>query len=77
MDLMLARAGKQHVRDLIVAGRDVVRDGVLATLDLPALESQLLASFRRNIASTADLRAAMPELERVLSDRLATHSGCC
>jgi len=77
MELLLARAGKIHVRDLVVAGKDVVRDGGLATLDLPDLESQLLASFRRDIASTADLRTVMPELERVLSDRLATHGGCC
>ncbi len=77
IDLLLARAGKQHVQDLIVAGKDVVRDGKLAHLDLPALEADLLARFRRDLLTTEDLRGAMPELERVLNERLATHGGCC
>jgi hypothetical protein len=75
--LLLARAGKSHVRDMIIAGREVVRDGKLATLDLPALETELLSRFRRDIETTADLRGAMPEIERVFADRLAAHGGCC
>lgn len=77
MELLLARAGKCHVRDVIVAGQDVVHDGKLVKIDLPALEAELLARLRREISTTADLRTAMPELERVLADRLMTHGGCC
>ena len=77
LDLLLARARKAHLRELIVRGRDVVRDGRLATLDLPALETELLARLRRDLPSTADLRAAMPQIERVFAAELRTHGGCC
>jgi cytosine/adenosine deaminase-related metal-dependent hydrolase len=77
LELLLARAGKSHVRDLVVAGREVVLDGRLATLDLPEIEAELLARFRRDIRTTADLRAAIPEIELVLADHLAEHCGCC
>jgi cytosine/adenosine deaminase-related metal-dependent hydrolase len=77
MELMLARASKSHVCDLIVAGQDVVQDGKLVKLDLPTLEAELLARLRRDIGTTADLRAAMPELERALAERFAVHTGCC
>src|SRR5208283_1879473 len=39
VDLLFARATAAHVDRLIVAGRDVVRDGKLATVDLDAAEA--------------------------------------
>jgi cytosine/adenosine deaminase-related metal-dependent hydrolase len=65
-DLLLAKGVKQHVTDLIVAGRDVMRDGKIAGVDLPALEAELLAMLRAKYSSTADVRAAMPELKSAL-----------
>jgi len=66
LDVLLAKAVKHHVKDLIVAGRDVVRDGRVAGVDLPALEAELLATLRANYSTTADVRAAMPELKTAL-----------
>jgi cytosine/adenosine deaminase-related metal-dependent hydrolase len=69
LELMLAKARQEHVKQLIVAGRAIVRDGALTGVDLPALEAELLAALRKAAPSTADIRAAMPELRAAL----ATH----
>jgi hypothetical protein len=35
-------------------------------VDLPALEAELLATLRKSLGSTADVRATMPELRAAL-----------
>jgi cytosine/adenosine deaminase-related metal-dependent hydrolase len=66
LDVLLAKARQQHVKGLVVAGRDVVRDGQVTGVDLPALEAELLAAMRAAYPTTADVRAAMPELKAAL-----------
>ena len=41
LDILLARMRAEHVRDLFVAGRSVVRDGALVGMDLDAAEDDL------------------------------------
>ncbi len=48
--MLLRRATRAHVAGLIVAGRDVVRDGRLTGLDLAAAETELM----RQVASGVD-----------------------
>jgi 5-methylthioadenosine/S-adenosylhomocysteine deaminase len=69
LELMLAKARQEHVKQLFVAGREIVRDGALTGVDLPALEAELLRALRTAAPTTADIRAAMPELRAAL----ATH----
>jgi hypothetical protein len=45
----------------------VVRDGALTTIDLPELEAELLAALRHATSTTADIRAAMPQLSASLA----------
>ena len=66
-DLLLAKARGEHIKSLIVAGREVVRDGTVTGVDLPALEAELLTAMRKAYPTTADVRAAMPELKAALS----------
>jgi len=47
VDIVLARATSSHVRDLFVAGRRVVDDGVLIGLDLPEAEREFMDRARR------------------------------
>ena len=47
VDVLLIRATASHVRHLIVDGRDVLRDGHLANLDLAEMEGELLARARK------------------------------
>ena len=47
VDIVLARATSRHVRDLFVAGRRVVGDGVLLGLDLPEAEREFMERAKR------------------------------
>ena len=47
VDIVLARATSRHVRDLLVAGRRVVGDGVLVGFDLPDAEREFMDRARR------------------------------
>ncbi len=76
LQLLLAKATHQHVKGLFVDGREVVRDGALATLDLPALEAELLAVLRKAAPTTADIRAAMPHLSAALAAHYAGGFYC-
>jgi 5-methylthioadenosine/S-adenosylhomocysteine deaminase len=65
-ELLLAKGQRKHIKGLIVAGRDVVRDGAVTSVDLPALEAELLAALRAAYPTTADVRAAIPEFKSAL-----------
>lgn len=65
-ELLLAKGVKRHIKDVIVAGRHVVRDGKVTGVDSPSLEAELLATLRAKYATTADVRAAMPELKSAM-----------
>jgi 5-methylthioadenosine/S-adenosylhomocysteine deaminase len=58
LDVVLARGRKEHVRQLIVDGQAIVEDGVLRSVDLPALAAELLAQGRAALPDRAakDLR---------------------
>jgi cytosine/adenosine deaminase-related metal-dependent hydrolase len=76
LDLLLAKARAEHLRGLFVSGREVVRDGKVTGVDLPALEAELLAALRQARGGTADLRAAMPELKAALQTHYAGAFYC-
>jgi cytosine/adenosine deaminase-related metal-dependent hydrolase len=46
LDVILTRGRKDYVRSLIVAGRTIVENGVVRSVDLAALESELLGQAR-------------------------------
>jgi cytosine/adenosine deaminase-related metal-dependent hydrolase len=47
LDLLFTRGRKEYVRGLIVAGRTIVENGLVRSIDLGALESELWAQARR------------------------------
>jgi cytosine/adenosine deaminase-related metal-dependent hydrolase len=75
LDLLFARSTARHIKELIVGGKTVMRDGKVQGIDLPAMNDDLLARFRHGIAQNATLAAALPALERVVRDHFET--PCC
>ncbi len=63
-EIFLARATSEHVRALVVAGRQVVANGKLIALDLPAAHRELTAQARR---FAEPLKALRPTLEAFLA----------
>lgn len=61
LDVLLTRACARHVRHLFVAGRQVVHDGGLIGIDLPAVEREVLSQAR---AGGDWMRALKPLMER-------------
>ena len=57
-DILLTRATSRHVRDLLVAGREVVKDGALTGLDLPAMEREFMDRARRMAGLDAERSAS-------------------
>lgn len=70
-ELLLARARREHVRDVVVAGRHVVRNGRVAGIDLPALTAELHAAAR---ATAGEARAKAPLVAR-LQQAIRSHYG--
>jgi cytosine/adenosine deaminase-related metal-dependent hydrolase len=75
LDLLFARSTARHIKELIVGGRTVTRDGKVTGVDLPAMNDDLLGRFRHGIAQSTALAAALPALERVVRDHF--EPPCC
>lgn len=76
LDLLLARGTSRHIRELIVAGRSVVRDGRLTGVDHAALSRELLAQARAGLARADAFVAALPALDRAIASHLRSCLGC-
>lgn len=75
LDLFFARGNASCVRDVVVAGRRIVRDGTPTGVDLGALQTELRSLFRQNLPNFASMRAAWPALEDATA-RWFEHAGC-
>ena len=76
LDLVLTRATARHIRELIVNGRTVVKDGVVLGVDLPQARAEVLAQMRGGAQANAALAAALPVLDRALAMHFEPGGGC-
>jgi cytosine/adenosine deaminase-related metal-dependent hydrolase len=76
LELIFTRATAHHIRELIVAGRTVVKDGSLAGVDLPGARAEVLAQMRSGMGQNATLTAAMPALDRAMAMHFEPDSTC-
>jgi cytosine/adenosine deaminase-related metal-dependent hydrolase len=75
LDLFFARGNLGCVREVVVAGRCIVRDGQPTGIDLDACQVELRTLFRKNLPAFAAMQSAWP----ALADATALwfeHSGC-
>ncbi|HEY0223758.1 MAG TPA: amidohydrolase family protein [Pseudolabrys sp.] len=77
LDLLIVRATARHIRELIVAGRTVVKDGGVPGVDLAGARAEVLRQMRSGMAQNAGLAAALPALERALAQHFQPDSHCC
>lgn len=75
VELVVTRATARHIRELIVGGRTIVRDGAITGIDLRAVRAELLAQMRAGMAGMADLAATLPSLEAAMAAHF--EPGCC
>lgn len=77
LDLLLTRATAQHIRELIVGGRTVVKDGAMTGVDFPKARAEVLAQMRAGMAASDSLARAMPALDRAMAAHFEPDCPCC
>lgn len=76
MALLFARGNSTLVREVVVAGRTVVADGVPTGIDLDAIDAELRRRYRAGLPRHGRLEAAWPALEAGLSQWFEGFAGC-
>jgi cytosine/adenosine deaminase-related metal-dependent hydrolase len=74
--LVLTRATARHVRELIVGGRTVVKDGTVIGVDAAAARAEVLGRMRQAMPGKAALAAALPLLERAIAKYYQPNPSC-
>jgi cytosine/adenosine deaminase-related metal-dependent hydrolase len=74
--LLFARVTARHIRELIVAGRPVVRAGRVLGVDYPALREEMRARMRAAMAQSSAFAAAVAALDRVIEQHFAAEAPC-
>ena len=77
VELLFARASGRHLKETLVAGRSVVKDGAVTGVDLAAVHRELRAAMRGQVEARSAFRAALPELEAVICRHFSDRLGCC
>ena len=75
--LVLRRARKEQIVQLLVAGRTVVADGGLTGFDLAAAEEELRAAYRAGMAENPPSARLWPALEPATARFYHERFGCC
>ena len=76
-DLLFSRSAMRHIRELIVGGRTVTRDGKVLGVDYPAMNDELLARLRSSMTQNAALSGALRELEHTVTQHYQSDAPCC
>jgi cytosine/adenosine deaminase-related metal-dependent hydrolase len=67
LEVVLTRASSRHVKSLYVAGRQIVRDGKVTGVDLPAIEREVIAQARANASRVKSLKPVMERSQATLA----------
>ncbi|TAK88309.1 MAG: hydrolase [Betaproteobacteria bacterium] len=76
LPLALARATRQHIRSLYVAGRQVVDGGRVTGIDLAALEAEMIAQLRHGMREFNDWQRTVVRMRAALTRFYATGMHC-
>jgi 5-methylthioadenosine/S-adenosylhomocysteine deaminase len=76
INILFSRATARQIRELIVAGRTIVRDGHVSGIDLPAIRNEVLSQMRSGIAKNATLVAALSALDQAIARHYLPDSSC-
>jgi cytosine/adenosine deaminase-related metal-dependent hydrolase len=76
LQLVLTRATARHIRELIVEGKTVVRDGMVTGVDAVAARAELADRLRSGMADKAAIAAALPALEQGIAKHFEPSPGC-
>jgi cytosine/adenosine deaminase-related metal-dependent hydrolase len=76
LELLFARGNASLVRDVVVDGRTIVREGKPTGVDLPAIEQELRGMYRASVRQFGGLQRAWAPLAGALSHWFESQLGC-
>jgi cytosine/adenosine deaminase-related metal-dependent hydrolase len=76
LQLLFARGNAALVRDVVVDGRTIVREGKVVGVDLPAIERELRGMYREGVRQFGGLKRAWGPLEGALGGWFEGQMGC-
>jgi cytosine/adenosine deaminase-related metal-dependent hydrolase len=76
VDIVFSRATARHMRELIVAGRTVVRDGRVLGIDLEAARREVMLRMRAGQPAMATFAAALSHLDRAMAEHMERQFSC-
>lgn len=74
--LLFARGNALLVKEVVVAGKTIAREGVCAGVDLPAIEQELRAMYRANVGKLDGFRRMWPPLSERLGGWFEQQLNC-
>jgi cytosine/adenosine deaminase-related metal-dependent hydrolase len=74
--LVLSRATARHVRELIVGGRTVVKDGSVVGVDAEAARAEVMSRVRHAMPDKSALAVALPLLEKAIAQHYEPSPAC-
>jgi cytosine/adenosine deaminase-related metal-dependent hydrolase len=75
--MLFSRATARHIRELIVGGRTIVRDGRVLGIDRSAVRHEVLSQMRSGMAKNATFTSALSALDEAVARHYAPDSNCC
>jgi cytosine/adenosine deaminase-related metal-dependent hydrolase len=76
LQLLFARGNASLVRDVVVDGKTIVREGKPTGVDLPAIEQELRGTYRDGVKQFGGLQRAWKPLAGALGDWFERQVGC-
>jgi cytosine/adenosine deaminase-related metal-dependent hydrolase len=77
INMLFSRATARHIRELIVGGRTIVKDGHVPGIDLPAIRHEVLSQMRSGMAKNATLFSALSALDQAVARHYLPDPHCC
>jgi cytosine/adenosine deaminase-related metal-dependent hydrolase len=77
INMLFSRATARHIRELIVGGRTIVRDGRVTGVDRPAIRHEVLSQMRSGMAKNATLISALSALDEAVARHYLPEPHCC
>jgi hypothetical protein len=77
INMLFSRATAKHIRELIVRGQTIVRDGRVTGVDLPAIRHEVLAQMRSGMAENTILLSALSALDQATARHYLPEPHCC
>jgi cytosine/adenosine deaminase-related metal-dependent hydrolase len=77
INMLFSRATARHIRELIVGGRTIVRDGSATGVDRPAIRHEVLSQMRSGMAKNATLLSALSALDQAVARHYLPEPHCC